>query len=66
MCEANACLRRGKVEELILHNIDRVEPASDGLLLESTFRAAQDPERRIREPAPVEHKNHPGAGLVRY
>ncbi len=56
MCEANAYLRKGEIDELVLQSVDRVEPTEDGLLLENIFGQRKILNARIKELALVEHK----------
>jgi predicted RNA-binding protein len=56
MCEANAYLRTGDGEELILEAVDRVVPHEDGLLLEDIFGRRKIIKARISELALVDHK----------
>jgi predicted RNA-binding protein len=56
MCEANAYLRRGEVDELVLQSVDRVEPVEDGLLLENIFGQRKILKARIKELALVDHR----------
>jgi predicted RNA-binding protein len=56
MCEANAYLRRGEIDELVLQNVDRVEYTEDGLLLEDIFGQRKILKARIRELALVDHR----------
>lgn len=56
MCEANAYLRRGEKEELVLQSVDRVVPQEDGLLMENIFGQRKILKARIKELALVDHK----------
>lgn len=56
MCEANAYLRKGEIDELVLQSVDHVEPTEDGLLLENIFGQRKILNARIKELALVEHK----------
>ncbi len=56
MCEANAYLRKGEVDELILQAVDRVEPTEAGLVLENIFGQRKILKARIKELALVDHK----------
>jgi len=56
MCEANAYLRRGEIDELVLQNVDRVEYTEEGLLLEDIFGQRKILKARIRELALVDHR----------
>ncbi len=56
MCEANAYLRRGEKDELVLQSVDRVQPQEDGLLLENIFGQRKVLKARIKELALVDHK----------
>lgn len=56
MCEANAYLRKGDHDELILQSVDIVEPQEDGILLENIFGQRKILKARIRQLALVDHK----------
>jgi predicted RNA-binding protein len=56
MCEANAYLREGDREEMILEFVDRILPHEDGLLLEDIFGRRKIVKARIKELALVEHR----------
>jgi predicted RNA-binding protein len=56
MCEANAYLRKGEIDELVLQAVDRVEYTEDGLLLEDIFGQRKILKARIKELALVDHK----------
>ncbi|MEW6573136.1 MAG: CooT family nickel-binding protein [Bacillota bacterium] len=56
MCEANAYLREGDKEELILEMVDKVVPFEDGLLLEDIYGRRKIMKARIKELALVDHK----------
>ncbi|SHK76872.1 CooT family nickel-binding protein [Desulforamulus aeronauticus] len=56
MCEANAYIRSGQQEELILENVDRIIPVGDGLLLEDIFGHRKHIKARIQELSLVDHK----------
>lgn len=56
MCEANAYLRKGEIDELVLQSVDRVEPTEDGLVLENIFGQRKILNARIKELALVDHK----------
>uniref|UniRef100_A0A7C1JC78 CooT family nickel-binding protein n=1 Tax=Ammonifex degensii TaxID=42838 RepID=A0A7C1JC78_9THEO len=56
MCEANAYLREGDREELILEMVDKVVPYEDGLLLEDIYGRRKIIKARIKELALVDHK----------
>jgi len=56
MCEANAYLRHGDKEELVLEMVDKVVPFEDGLLLEDIYGRRKIMKARIKELALVEHK----------
>lgn len=56
MCEANAYLRRGEKDELVLQSVDRVLPQEDGLLLENIFGQRKLLRARIKELALVDHR----------
>jgi predicted RNA-binding protein len=56
LCEANAYLRDGEKEELLLEMVDKVIPTEDGLLLEDIYGRRKIIKARIKELALVEHK----------
>jgi len=56
VCEANAYLREGDREELVLEMVDRVVPHEDGLLLEDIFGHRKIIKARIKELALVDHR----------
>lgn len=56
MCEANAYLREGDKEELVLEMVDRVVPCEDGLLLEDIFGRRKIIKAKIKELALVDHR----------
>ncbi|MBO8129653.1 MAG: CooT family nickel-binding protein [Peptococcaceae bacterium] len=56
MCEANAYLREGDKEELILESVDRVVPTEEGLLLEDIFGRRKIIRAVVKELALVDHK----------
>jgi predicted RNA-binding protein len=56
MCEANAYLRQGDRDELVLQAVDRLEPREDGLHLESIFGQQLIIKAKIKELALVDHK----------
>lgn len=56
MCEANAYLREGDKEELILEMVDKVVPYEDGLLLEDIYGRRKIIKAKIKELALVDHK----------
>ncbi|MGB9792499.1 MAG: CooT family nickel-binding protein [Thermacetogeniaceae bacterium] len=56
MCEANAYLRRGDREELVLQSVDRVVPQEDGVMMENIFGQRKFLKARIKELALVDHK----------
>ncbi|RJX22597.1 MAG: CooT family nickel-binding protein [Ammonifex sp.] len=56
MCEANAYLREGEEEELVLEMVDKVIPTEDGLLLEDIYGRRKIIKAKIKELALVEHK----------
>lgn len=56
MCEANAYLREGEKEELVLEMVDKVIPFEDGLLLEDIYGRRKIMKARIKELSLVEHK----------
>jgi len=56
MCEANAYLRKGDQEELVLENVDRIVPQAEGVLLEDIFGKRQILHAKIKEMMLVDHK----------
>ncbi|MGQ9511752.1 CooT family nickel-binding protein [Thermodesulfitimonas sp.] len=56
MCEANAYLRKGDKEELVLEMVDKVVPYEDGLLLEDIYGRRKIIKAKIKELALVDHK----------
>ncbi|WP_227767336.1 CooT family nickel-binding protein [Zhaonella formicivorans] len=56
MCEANAYLKKGDREELILEQVDEVEPFEDGLLLRNIFGVQKIVKAKIQSLALVNHK----------
>jgi len=56
MCEANAYLRRGGKDELVMQSVDHVQPQEDGLLLEDIFGRRKVLKAHIKELALVDHK----------
>ncbi|MEW5953591.1 MAG: CooT family nickel-binding protein [Bacillota bacterium] len=56
MCEANAYLRYGGKEELLLEMVDRVAPHEEGLLLEDIFGRRKIVKAKIVELALVNHR----------
>ena len=56
MCEANAYLLKGDQEELVLEQVDEVEPFEDGLLLKNIFGTQKILKARIKSLALVDHK----------
>ncbi|MGO0122397.1 CooT family nickel-binding protein [Desulfothermobacter acidiphilus] len=56
VCEANAYLRNGDQEELVLEAVDKVRPFDDGLLLEDIFGRRKFLRAKIKELALVDHK----------
>lgn len=56
MCEANAYLRNGDLEELFLEKVDRVINKDGQLFLENIFGQRKIIKAVIKEMALVEHK----------
>ncbi len=56
MCEANAYLREGDLEELFLESVDKVIPLEEGLVLEDIFGRRKIIKAKIAELALVDHK----------
>jgi predicted RNA-binding protein len=56
LCEANAYLREGDLEELFLESVDKVIPLEEGLVLEDIFGRRKIIKAKIAELALVDHK----------
>ncbi|WP_088188938.1 CooT family nickel-binding protein [Desulfosporosinus sp. FKA] len=56
MCEANAFIKNGDVEELILESVDKIIPEGDILVLEDIFGNRKIIKGKIVEMALVEHR----------
>lgn len=56
MCEANAFLRTGDVDELILESVDKIIPEADTLVLEDIFGKRKIIKGKIVEMTLVEHR----------
>ncbi|AVX19411.1 Predicted RNA-binding protein [Carboxydocella sporoproducens DSM 16521] len=56
MCEANAYLRQGEKEELLLERVDKIIPQGNELYLENIFGQRKTIKGRIVEMALVDHK----------
>jgi predicted RNA-binding protein len=56
MCEANAYLRKGDQDVLVMKNVDHVEPQEGNLLLEDIFGQRKFLGAHIKELALVDHK----------
>lgn len=56
MCEANAYLRQGEKEELLLERVDKIIPQGEELYLENIFGQRKIIRGRIVEMALVDHK----------
>lgn len=56
MCEANAYLKSGEKEELIMEAVDTVEPEADGVRITSIFGDQKILKARIQSLSLVDHK----------
>ncbi len=56
MCEANAYVRQGEHEELLLEQVDKVIPQGEEIFLENIFGQQTRIKARIIEMALVDHK----------
>ncbi|MDS1029494.1 CooT family nickel-binding protein [Bacillota bacterium LX-D] len=56
MCEANAYLKKGDTEELILEQVDEVQPFEKGILLRNIFGEQKILNAKIKSLALVNHK----------
>ncbi|WP_088227417.1 CooT family nickel-binding protein [Desulfosporosinus sp. FKB] len=56
MCEANAYIRNGDIEELILESVDKIIPEADTLVLEDIFGQRKIIKGKIVEMTLVEHR----------
>ncbi|MDQ7093759.1 CooT family nickel-binding protein [Desulfosporosinus sp. PR] len=56
MCEANAFLKNGDREELLLESVDKITPEADTLVLEDIFGQRKIVRGKIVGMALVEHK----------
>lgn len=56
MCEANAYLRNGEAEELLMEKVDKVTPGDGLLILENIFGQKKMIHGMIKELALVDHR----------
>ncbi len=56
MCEANAYLREGESEQLIMESVDKVEPEEDGLRLVNIFGEQKFIKAKIQALSLVDHR----------
>ena len=56
MCEANAYLVEGEMEQLIMESVDKVEPEDNGLRLVNIFGEQKYVQARIEALSLVDHK----------
>lgn len=56
MCEANAYIRRGEQDELVLEAVDKLIPESDHVTMVSIFGQQKILKARILELSLVDHK----------
>jgi len=56
MCEANAYLKKGNTEELIMEAVDTVEPFEDGIRLMNIFGDQKFLKAHVQSLALVDHK----------
>ena len=56
MCEANAYLIEGDENELIMENVDRIEPEEGGIKLVSIFGDQKFLKAKIHSLSLVDHK----------
>jgi predicted RNA-binding protein len=56
MCEANAYLREGESEQLIMESVDKVEPEEEGLRLVNIFGEQKFIKARIEALSLVDHR----------
>lgn len=56
MCEANAYIIEGDQDQLVMENVDTIEPAEDGLRLVSIFGEQKFLKARIQSLSLVDNK----------
>ena len=56
MCEANAYLREGDSEQLIMESVDKVEPEEEGLRLVNIFGEQKFIKAKIEALSLVDHR----------
>jgi predicted RNA-binding protein len=56
MCEANAYLREGDSEQLIMESVDKVEPEEEGLRLVNIFGEQKFIKAKIQALSLVDHR----------
>jgi predicted RNA-binding protein len=56
MCEANAYLREGESEQLIMESVDKVEPEEEGLRLVNIFGEQKFIKAKIEALSLVDHR----------
>ena len=56
MCEANAYLREGESEQLIMESVDKVEPEEEGLRLVNIFGEQKFIKAKIQALSLVDHR----------
>jgi len=56
MCEANAYMVEGGIEQLIMESVDKVEPEDNGLRLVNIFGEQKYVQARIESLSLVDHK----------
>jgi len=56
MCEANAYIIEGDKDQLVMENVDTIEPAEDGLRLVSIFGEQKFLKARIQSLSLVDNK----------
>ena len=56
MCEANAYVIEGDKDQLVMENVDTIEPAEDGLRLVSIFGEQKFLKARIQSLSLVDNK----------
>lgn len=56
MCEANAYIKKGDREELVMESVDLVEPDEDGIKLISIFGEQKFLKAQVHSLSLVDHK----------
>ena len=56
MCEANAYMKKGDTEELVMESVDLIEPEDDGVKLVNIFGEQKFLKARIQQLSLVDHK----------